>query len=342
MNTKKIFESADLGDLKLKNRLIRSATWEALGDKKGDIPKKLFEIYRELASGGIGAIITGFTSIADDDYYFGGMVRLSNDELMASHRKLTDVVHENDCPILVQIALGEFNRVSSIKNLAIDEMTAEDIENVKALFINAAIRAKKAGYDGVQIHAAHGFFLSRFISPAYNHRKDEYGGTAKNRGRIIIEILKEIREQCPNFHICMKINCSDFSYAGLTPEDSMTICKMCAEAGMDSIEVSGAGTSRSQIRAGVNEAYFKDFALTLADEIDIPIILVGGHRSLGNMEKVLNDGKIEFLSLSRPLVREPNLPNRWCNGETEPAKCVSCNMCYNTLGHVCIFNLKGR
>lgn len=322
--------------------MIRSATWEALGDKSGNIHKELYEIYRDLAKGGVGAIITGFTSVADDDHYFGGMVRLSNDELIASHRKLTDIAHQNDCPILTQIALGEYNRGSIARDLAIDEMTAADIEKVKVLFINAAIRAEKAGYDGVQIHVAHGFFLSRFISPIYNHRKDEYGGSAENRGRIVIEILKEIRKQCPDFHICMKINCSDFSHGGLSPADSMAICKMCAEMGMDSIEVSGAGTSRSHIRAGVNEAYFKDFALVLANEVDIPIILVGGHRSLGNMENVLNEGKIELLSLSRPLVREPDLPNRWCNGEIEPAKCVSCNMCYNTPGHVCIFNLKGK
>lgn len=128
---------------------------------------------------------------------------------------------------------------------------------------------------------------------------------------------------------------------GLRPEDSLVICQMLANAGIEAIEVSGNGTSVAGIRAGVNEAYFKDFALTLADTVNIPVILVGGHRSIENMEQILNEGKIEFLSLSRPLVREPNLPLRWQNGDTSPAKCVSCNMCYQTPGHECVFRLKG-
>lgn len=126
-----------------------------------------------------------------------------------------------------------------------------------------------------------------------------------------MEILRDIKKSHPDLHVTMKINCNDFVQGGLTPEDSMTICKLCADAGMDSIEVSGNGTSAANIRAGENEAYFKDFASELADSVDVPVILVGGHRSIENMEKVLNESKIEFLSLSRPLIREPNLPNRW-------------------------------
>lgn len=138
-----------------------------------------------------------------------------------------------------------------------------------------------------------------------------------------------------------KINCNDFMAGGLRPEDSLVICQMLANAGIEAIEVSGNGTSVAGIRAGVNEAYFKDFAITLANTVNIPVILVGGHRSIENMEQILNEGKIEFLSLSRPLVREPNLPLRWQNGDTSPAKCISCNMCYQTPGHECVFRLKG-
>ena len=136
----------------------------------------------------------------------------------------------------------------------------------------------------------------------------------------------------------MKINCSDFMLGGLTPSDSLFICKQCVSLGLDSIEVSGAGTSVPRIKPGVNEAYFQDFALALAEEVNIPVILVGGHRSAEHMEAVLNKGKIEFLSLSRPLIREPDLPNRWRSGDNAPAKCVSCNMCYRTPSHQCVFN----
>ena len=119
------------------------------------------------------------------------------------------------------------------------------------------------------------------------------------------------------------------------------VCRACVDF-LDSIEVSGNGTSVSGIKAGVNEAYFKRFALALAEKVDVPVILVGGHRSIDNMNAVLNEGRIEYLSMSRPLVCEPDLINRWESGDTSPSKCVSCNMCYSTPGHRCVFNLRRR
>ena len=334
---KTLFDRVRLGSIELNNRLIRSATWEGLADASGHLPETLYDTYEEVAKGGVGAIITGFTSVADDDRYFGGMARLSNDDLIPEHQRLTEICHAENCPVIVQIALGEYGG-----GVEPDFMSADDIQQAISLFVNAAIRADKAGYDGVQIHAAHGFFLSRFISPAFNHRKDEYGGTPERRGRILAEIVLGIRAKAPRLHITMKINSSDFMRGGLTPDESMTICRLCADVGIDSIEVSGNGTSVSGIRAGKNEVYFAEFALALADSVSIPVILVGGHRSVENMEQVLNAGKVDFLSLSRPLIREPDLPNRWAAGDHRPAECISCNMCYRTPGHACIFHLRGE
>lgn len=337
---KYIFETAQLGNLVLRNRMIRSATWEGLADEVGHMPEQLYQVYERLAKGGVGAIITGFTSVASDDLYFGGMARISADMLIKEHQRLVGICHDENTPVIAQLALGEYNG-SQKRNMDIDELTAADIGKVIELFVAAAQRAAMAGYDGVQLHAAHHFFLSRFISPACNHRQDEYGGDAVGRGKLLLDILRGIKAAAPRLHVTTKINCNDFMAGGLRPEDSLVICQMLANAGIDAIEVSGNGTSVAGIRAGVNEAYFKDFALTLADTVNIPVILVGGHRSIENMEQILNEGKIEFLSLSRPLVREPNLPLRWQNGDTSPAKCVSCNMCYQTPGHECVFRLKG-
>ncbi|MBQ9346018.1 MAG: NADH:flavin oxidoreductase [Oscillibacter sp.] len=335
---KSIFDSLDLGKLHLKNRLIRSATWEGLADEAGHMPEALYRTYEGLAQGGVGCIISGFTSVADNDHYFGGMARLSNDALIPEHRRLTELVHRYDCPILAQTALGEYS-AHGRRDIAIDDLTAGDIAEIITLFVSAAVRAKAAGYDGVQIHAAHGFFLSRFISPAYNHRTDAYGGSAGRRGAILLDILRGIRKEAPDLHITMKINSGDFIPGGLTAQESMDICKACAEAGMDSIEVSGNGTSVAGIRPGVNEAYFREFAAKLAREVPIPVILVGGHRSIANMERVLHETEIACLSLSRPLIREPDLPRRWAAGDTGPSKCVSCNLCYQTPGHQCVFLL---
>ncbi|MBP3231273.1 MAG: hypothetical protein J6M33_03160, partial [Anaerovibrio sp.] len=247
----RIFESASLGKLTLENRLIRSATWEGLADEAGHMPGELYQVYEGLAKGGLGAIISGFTSVSDDDRYFGGMARLSNDGLIEGHKRLTDICHAENRRVLVQLALGEYHR-----NIDIDDMTEADITAVIRLFVDAARRAEEADYDGVQIHAAHNFFLSRFISPAYNLRSDAYGGSAAGRGKIILDILRGVKDAAPGLHVTMKINCSDFMPGGLTPAESLEICQLCADVGMDSIEVSGNGTSVAGIRAGMNEAYF--------------------------------------------------------------------------------------
>lgn len=324
---KTIFDKTAIKNLELKNRLFRSATWEALADNSGHFDEEIYHIYDELAAGGVGCIISGFTSVYDDDHYFGGMARLSNDGLIPEHKRLVDTVHAHNVPIIAQLAMGEY------KDKEIDELTSADIADIRKLFIKAADRAVQAGYDGVQIHAAHGFLLSRYISPAHNH-------WTRTPETLIIDIAKAIRANHPQLHITMKINSSDFMYGGLDENSAMRICLACAPY-LDSIEVSGNGTSVGGIKAGVNEAYFEKFALALANKVDIPVILVGGHRSIEHMNKVLNDGSIEYLSLSRPLIREPDLINRWQNGECSPAKCVSCNMCYRTPGYKCIFRLRG-
>jgi len=330
---KTIFEQVALKNLTLKNRLIRSATWEGLAALDGGIPEEAYDIYQELAKGGVGGIITGFTSVADNDRYFGGMMRLSRDELIPQHRRLVELIHGENCPVIAQLALGGYYRNGRL--IEPDEMTLEDIHTVVGWFREAARRTKEAGYDGVQIHAAHFFFLSRFVSPAVNHRTDAYGG--ESRGQILLDILKEIRESAPGLHVTVKINCSDFTYGGLTEPDSLAICKALAAAGIDSMEVSGNGTSVQGIKAHRNEGYFVPFAAKLAEEVDVPVIVVGGFRSLDTMEQVLHDTKIELLSLSRPLLREPDFPNKLKTGEAAVSKCVSCNACYSSAGHRCIF-----
>ena len=180
---KQIFEPVKIRHIKLPNRLIRSATWEGIANPDGSVTEEAYAIYEELAKGGVGAIITGFTSVALHDYYFDGMMRLCDDALIPQYKKLTDIIHKENIPVITQLALGAYYREKNdrFQQVEPDDMTAEEIKYVIRQFIDAAVRAKKAGFDGVQIHAAHFFFLSRFISPAANHRKDIYGGSTENR-----------------------------------------------------------------------------------------------------------------------------------------------------------------
>ena len=332
---KKIFEPVALKNLQLKNRLMRSATWEGIAEADGSIDDRTYAIYSELAKGGVGAIIAGFTSVAADDFYFGGMMRLCDDKLIPQYKKLVDIIHAENCPVISQLALGAFYRNSD--EIAEDDMTPAEIQSVIQKFIDATKCAELAGFDGVQIHAAHFFFLSRFISPRANNRADSYGGSTENRAKILLEILDGIKKIAPSLHVSAKINCNDFTLGGLDEAESLEICKMLAAAGIDSIEVSGNGTSVAGIRAGVNEGYFAPFAVELAEKVDVPVICVGGWRSLAAIEKILRDTKIAAVSLSRPLVREPDLPNKFLRGDANVSRCISCNACYSSPSHRCIF-----
>ncbi|MBQ8952661.1 MAG: NADH:flavin oxidoreductase [Clostridia bacterium] len=337
---KKIFEPVKLKNLTARNRLVRSATWEGIANPDGSIPDEAYDIYAELAAGGVGAIITGFTSVALNDDYFGGMMRLCDDALIPQYRKLVEIIHREDCSVIAQLALGAYYRPTAsgrFTQVEPDDMTGEEIRLVINRFIDAAVRAERAGFDGVQIHAAHFFFLSRFVSPAVNHRTDAYGGSTANRASILLEILAGIRSAVPRLHITAKVNSSDFTYGGLDEDESLEICKLLAESGIDSIEVSGNGTSVSDIKAHVNEGYFVPFAARLAETVGVPVIAVGGFRALDTMEAVLNQTKIEMISLSRPLLREPDLPKRMLADPAAVSRCISCNRCYSSEAHKCIF-----
>ena len=337
---RKIFEAVNLHNLRMKNRLIRSATWEGIAAFEGSISDEAYGIYSELAKGGVGAIIVGFTDVSQDDYYIHGAMRLSRDELIPQYRKLTDIIHAEGCPVIIQLALGAFYRKlpnGLTQQAEPDSMTEDEIQQVISMFIQSAKRAEAANFDGVQIHAAHFFFLSRFISPRVNHRSDNYGGNIVNRSRIVTDILDGIKSECPGLHVTVKINSSDFMRGGLDESDSLETCRLLADHGIDSIEVSGNGTSAEGIRAGVNEAYFLDFAANLAENVNVPVILVGGLRSVRVMQTILDTTKIELLSLSRPLLREPDLPEKFLTGKSSESLCVSCNACYSSHAHRCVF-----
>lgn len=342
---KTIFDKTRIGNVELRNRIFRSATWLAMADKDGSVNDGIINVYRRLAEGGVGAIVTGLVSVAPFDAWLDGGVKFYDDKFIDGHKRLTDAVHKAGSKIYMQTAITNSVRLNGnfIEEAPIDSLAKEEIENRISWFGDAAARAEKAGYDGVQIHGAHFFFLSRFISPLLNQRTDEYGGSSEGRARILVDVLKDMRSKTgKDFSIIVKLNASDMYPGGLTTEDFLTAGKMLADNGIDAIEVSANGTSVGGIRAGKNEAYFKDYAVALTKVVEVPVILVGGHRSLEEMNNTLNTTGIEFLSMSRPLIREPNLLKRWKAGDTRPALCVSCNRCYSTPNHECIFNIMVR
>ena len=270
----------------------------------------------------------------EHDAEIGGGAKFYDDRFIEGHKRLTDAVHKHGALVMMQTAIVDG---------PVDELSTEQVEYIVRQFGDAARRAEQAGYDGVQIHAAHFFYLSKFISPLLNHRTDRYGGSQRDRTHILYEILKDMRSKTgDDFLITMKINSTDEYPGGLTVQDFLVSCKLMADAGIDAIEVSGNGTSHTGIKAGRNEGYFRAAAMSLAALVDVPVVLVGGLRSIEKINQYLDETKIEYISLSRPLIREPNLIQRWQQGDTKPSLCVSCNTCYRTPGHQCIFNLRNK
>lgn len=359
---KSLFDKTQIAGMNLKNRFVRSATHDGLSDDKGHMTQELFQLYEELAKGGVGTIITAITLATDLEQLAPRQMGIFDDSFIDEYKNLTKAVHEHDANIILQIAaLGsqtapnenekekEVLGPSAIEDIAYKvtpvEMTIEQIRRIQEDFANSALRAKKAGFDGIQIHGAHGYLLSKFLTPYYNRRTDEYGGSIENRSRMIIETYNTIHEKVgDDYPILIKINSEDYMDEGMNFEECKYVCKKLAELGIASIEISGGsfssreneGCSRST-KSG-NESYFKEYAAEIAKEVNIPIMLVGGNRDFETLNQIINDTSIEYISLSRPFIRENDLINRWASGDLQPAKCISCNKCFTEDGTSCIFN----
>lgn len=342
MLIKSIFEETNLNNLKIKNRLFRSATWEGLAQSDGKLTDEIYKIYEDLAKGGVGLIVTGLTDISQYNRALPGTMRLYSDELIPDYKKLTDCVKKYDCRILTQININKYIKENKetgfLVEKDINELNQEDITDIISLFVNAAKRAKESGFDGIQIHSAFGWFLNRFINPFYNRRYDKYGGTAETRSQLLIEIIDEIKKEIPEFYVTTKLG----YYSTLSNindlNDYIAICKKLAEHKIDSIEISINYPHIIGIKKMEEEAEFLPLALEVKKHVNVPIILVGGHRHMENMERILNNTDIEYFSLSRPLIREPNLPNRWQHDDNSKSKCISCDGCFGVYGKRCVFN----
>lgn len=359
---KSLFDQTQLAGMKLKNRFIRSATYDGFADESGHMTEELFQVYENLAKGGVGTIITGLTYVSDLEQPIPRQMGIYDDSFIDEYKGLTAMSHSYDAKIILQIAclgsqtsVGENGKImwgpSAVQDLFYkttpQEMSIQDILFVQSAFADAALRAKKAGFDGVQIHGAHGYLLSKFLTPYYNRRTDGYGGSIENRARMILETFQAIREKVgPEYPVLIKINCEDFMEQGMTFADCKYVCNKLTELGIDAIEISG-GISSSRpneetvrVITAEQESYFKTYASQIAQEINIPVILVGGNRKLSALTDILNQTPIEYIALCRPLICESDLINRWRADELSTAKCISCNKCFRRGGTVCVFNRK--
>ena len=346
----KLFEPSEINGMILSNRFVRSATWEGMAADDGACTPKLIDLMAGLAKGGVGLIISSHAYVLKEGQSGPWQLGIYKDELVPGLQDMTAAVHENNGKIVVQLAHGGYyahpkligqtpkapSNAEFMSKTPRDEMSADDIRNVISAFEAGAKRAKAAGFDGIQIHSAHGYLLSQFLSPAFNQRKDAYGGDIQNRARVHIAVLQGIRRAVgDDYPVLIKINCQDFIENGLTVEDSLQVAKMLVAEGIDAIELSGGilssktlSPSRVGIKTEDKEAYFQEDAKAFKAQLDVPLILVGGNRSLPVAERLVQDGIADYISMCRPLIREPDLINRWKSGDMSKAACVSDNMCF--------------
>ena len=216
------------------------------------------------------------------------------------------------------------------------ELSLEEIAELIALFSAGAARAREYGFDAVQLHASHGYLINQFLSPLTNRREDRYGGSVENRCRFLMEVYRGVRSAVGNeFPVLVKLNAADNLEGGLEPADALYAAKALDVAGIDAIEVS-AGTpssgDRSPVRVGITtrelEAYNLPLAVLIKNAVKCPVMVVGGIRSFEVAEGIIRRGEADYVAMSRPFIREPDLSLRWQGGNRERAKCISCNGCF--------------
>lgn len=351
-----LFEPVDIKNIQLKNRFVRSAEAEGLATFDGQPTQKLKELYFKLAEGEVGLIVTGgslveayknlpnidglpFPLAIDEDRHVEGWI------------DVIDGVHERGSKIAMQIThLGRQDYPSlrgsapiapsavplKDRDIVPREMTIDEIEEMVNKFAQACRRVKDAGFDAVQLLGCHGYLLNNFISPYANVRTDRYGGSTENRSRFIVEIVKKARKFVgPGYLLMIKMNFDDFIEGGLDKDEAVRVAKIIVKSGIDCIEVSGGtqaeGGKHIAVK-GINkeekEAYFRSYAEALKEHVLIPVILVGGLRTPSVMEKLVEDGVADLVSMCRPFIREPQLIKRWKDGDLTKAKCISCNKCF--------------
>lgn len=357
---KDLFEETYIGNMRLKNRFIRSATWENMTTEDGHMTDKLYQIYDELAKGEVGLIITGYANIVEEEQPNPGMMGIYNDTFIDEYKKLTKLIHANDTKIIMQLAYGGTKTTHNIGERVIyapsevrergtktlgKAMTKDEIDYIINGFAQAAGRAKEAGFDGVEIHGAHTYLINQFLSPYYNKREDEYGGSLENRMRFLLELYAQMRKIVgENYPILVKLTASEFFTGGLSFAETRIICKKLEAIGVDGIEISGNihGKAKSMIGECFDgykiqeEGYFLEYGQVISNEINVPIITVGGLSDIDTIEDIANNTNIQYFAIARPLLSEPHLIKRWKEGDRRPAICERCSKCRTRRGNFCV------
>ena len=301
-----LFKETVIPGISVKNRIIRSATHDGLADENGAPTDKLIKKYENLAKNEIGCIITGYAAVSRNGVSpYPRMMKIFDDSVIEKYKELTDAVHQNGAPVILQIA--HCGRQTSSKAIGLQkvapsnvlhtfypdkakELTESEIYGIIDDFVSASVRAEKAGFDGIQLHGGHGYLLHDFLSPYGNRRKDNWGGSLENRCRIVELIIKGIKEKT-SLPVWIKLSTEDNRKGGMNIDASVQICQRLEAAGCDAIEVS-CGT----VQDGMN---------TMRSEL-MPMDAVFKYREpCASFPKLLNKIALPMANLVNPLIKQP-------------------------------------
>ena len=326
---------------RIKNRLVKASMEENMSDASLQPSDELIHLYERWALGGAGMILTGNVMIDGDAMTGPGGVVLERMTELSRFKRWANAGKQNNTKMVMQINHPGRQvyekmqgKVLSPSDVALElgsasklfgqptPMTEEEINDVIRRFVDTAKQAEKAGFDGVQIHAAHGYLLAQFLSPRVNKRQDKWGGSLENRARLLLSVVEAIKASVSdNFIVAVKLNSADFQRGGFDIDDAKTVVNWLQNHNIDFVELSG-GSYEVPAMQGVTadgrtlarEAYFIEFAKEIAEATEVPIMTTGGVRRLPIAEKVLASGA-EMVGIATALALEPDLANRW---QTEP------------------------
>jgi len=365
-----IFAPASIGKVRSHTRIIRSATTIFNVDERGIPRQGLMNTYRKLAEGGVGCVITGMADggILLNDFRY-------RDENQDAFKKVPDLFHRYNVPVVQQISHeGRQQGLGSPTGFRVDKLTDGQIDDIIHQFADTAATCQKLGFDGVQMHCAHGYLLSEFLSPSLNERTDAWGGSTEKRFRTVREVFQRARKQVgPDFPLWAKINAYDFQDGGLRVEEAVQIAGLLQEAGCDAVEVSSGvgmdGFATIRVRELPTEAILEWSRMTqgkgevtkkvlswllpfvvkayaplgsfnvcqakqIKENVDIPVIVVGGIRNMEDLNNVFRLGAADFVSLCRPLLTDPGFVNKLKNDPTHTSACIDCGYCIVALNRM--------
>lgn len=353
-----LFEPMKIKNMELRNRFVRSATYDGCAGRSGRVSEKQIKIFTELADGGVGLIVTGITYVHHSGQRFQGQNSIANDDCILGFKKLTARVHDRGAKIAVQLFHAGREGATFLKSQNkqaigpsfIDNdryfteqyrpMTEDEIWDLVRAFGDAAQRAREAEFDAVQLHGAHGYLLSQFLSPYTNRRGDDWGGAVEKRLRFHQELYWDIRAKVGNdYPVLIKIGVQDGFPGGLEFKEGKRAAQLLAQWGVDALEISlglrGQKYEDTEFRTKIDtidrEGYYREWCKEIKHQVDVPTMMVGGLRTFELMEEVIQKGEADFVSLSRPFIREPGIINDWKSGNQHRATCISCNKCLDAL-----------